>query len=71
MSESIKFLLWSNKHSKWWKASAAGYTDDVAQAGRYLLGDALVIVTKAAYHGRVDQATVMIAEPAELAGGGC
>lgn len=69
MSE-IRFLLWSNKHSKWWRASARGYTDDIAEAGRYLMGDAIVIVTRAAYHGRVDQATVMIVEPAELADGG-
>lgn len=61
--EPILYLLWSNRHSKWWAANANGYADTIEQAGRYLLGDALAIVARSANHGSVDKATVMIAEP--------
>lgn len=31
----MKYLIWSNEHSKWWRADGAGYTETLEEAGRY------------------------------------
>lgn len=30
-----EFLIWSEEHRRWWKPGSRGYTDLVAEAGRY------------------------------------
>lgn len=30
-----EYVIWSHEHNKWWAANSSGYTDDLAQAGRY------------------------------------
>lgn len=35
------WLVWSNYHRAWWGPERAGYTREVAQAGRYTLAEAL------------------------------
>lgn len=37
------YLIWSNEHRAWWRPNSAGYTIQVADAGRYSLGEALSI----------------------------
>lgn len=66
------FLLWSNKHQMWWRSAACGYTDDIAEAGRYSEADAVERVARSAYHGDVSKVTCMVAAPENWtkAGGG-
>jgi hypothetical protein len=59
--ESLLFRLWSNRHQKWWKPSALGYTSDEAAAGLYALEDAIGYVTKSARSGVREHVTVMVA----------
>lgn len=40
-TENRVWLVWSNEHSAWWRADAAGYTYKVAEAGRYTEADAI------------------------------
>lgn len=35
------YMIWSNEHRAWWRPNAAGYTADIAQAGRYTRNDAV------------------------------
>lgn len=37
------YLVWSTKHSAWWRADRAGYTTSLAQAGRYGRDEAIDI----------------------------
>jgi hypothetical protein len=32
---SDKYLIWSNKHERWWGPNRSGYVNRVADAGRY------------------------------------
>lgn len=41
-----KWLIWSNEHRLWWRASAAGYTSNVDEAGRYTFAIALSYCNK-------------------------
>lgn len=59
----ISYLLWSNKHQAWWRPLALGYTEDMAEAGRYDELTALHYVCKSAHCGRLDQVTCMVAAP--------
>lgn len=34
------WLIWSNRHSAWWRANCCGYTQYVSGAGRYSLAEA-------------------------------
>lgn len=43
----LTWLIWSNEHSAWWKASRNGYTYNVREAGRYSLADAIKICSSA------------------------
>ena len=40
---SNQCLIWSFEHGKWWRANGAGYTDQLQEAGRYGLLQALQI----------------------------
>ena len=59
----MTFLLWSNKHQMWWRSAACGYTDDIAEAGRYSEADAMERVARSAYHGDLAKVTCMVAAP--------
>jgi hypothetical protein len=57
----LLFRLWSNRHQKWWKPSALGYTSDQAAAGLYTRDDAMEHVTKSALSGDREHVTLMVA----------
>lgn len=60
---AIPFLLWSNKHSAWWRPGARGYTADRAEAGRFTQAEALHYVLNSAYCGLLSSVTCMVAAP--------
>lgn len=37
------YLVWSNRRSAWWRADRAGYTAQIAEAGRYSRDEAISI----------------------------
>jgi hypothetical protein len=41
----VLYLIWSFEHRAWWGPDECGYTEDLAQAGRYSADDAGRIVT--------------------------
>lgn len=45
------YLLWSNKHRKWWRAGESGYADFIEEAGRYTKEEAERIVNKSTVNG--------------------
>jgi len=59
----IAYLLWSNKHAMWWRPNALGYTNDITEAGRYGVRQAIGHVVQSANHGRVEAVTCMVAAP--------
>lgn len=59
----ITYLLWSNKHSMWWRPRGRGYTDKLEEAGGYTQADAVEAVVRSSHSMRVDQVTVMVAAP--------
>lgn len=60
--DEVKFLLWSNKHQKWWLPDENGYTSDVDEAGRFSEWEAVRHVVKSAYAMDRAAATLMVAE---------
>jgi hypothetical protein len=60
---AVQYLLWSNKHSMWWRPGAQGYTKDRDEAGRYSQAEALERVLRSSYHGTVSMVTCMVAVP--------
>lgn len=44
------WLIWSNEHGAYWRAGRAGYTKDVAEAGRYSTKAAQAICREAGQH---------------------
>jgi len=62
MSE-IVYLLWSNKHSMWWRPASWGYTEDIDEAGRYSQDEAAERVIQSAQCGLLEQVTCMVAAP--------
>lgn len=63
MPKTITYLLWSNEHEGWHIAEKHGYTQDIAQAGRFSEGKALDAVVAAAHSGLRERAYVMVAAP--------
>lgn len=61
--DGVRYLLWSQRHAAWWKPSAAGYTDDVDEAGRFSETDAVRHVVASAQSGIRDKVTFMVAAP--------
>lgn len=47
MREGRVFLVWSNEHMAYWRENRSGYTDDLAQAGRYTEQEADTICLQA------------------------
>lgn len=39
----MKYLIWSNEHSAWWKPAGRGYTLKMAEAGTYSEAEAVDI----------------------------
>lgn len=62
MSE-IVYLLWSNKHSMWWRPASRGYTDNIDEAGRYSQDEAVRKVVASAQSGQLAHVTCMVAAP--------
>lgn len=58
----IMYLLWSNKHSAWWKPDAWGYTVDRAEAGRFSEEEAVGYVVSSSHCGLVSGVTCMVAD---------
>jgi hypothetical protein len=56
----VYFLLWSNKHSMWWRPDARGYTANVGEAG-LSASEAIDHVVQSSYHGELDKVTCMVA----------
>lgn len=44
---SVSYLIWSNEHRAWWRASSCGYTVHLAEAGRYSREQAISIASQA------------------------
>jgi hypothetical protein len=59
----LTYLLWSNKHSAWWRADARGYTYEQDQAGRYSEAEAIRYVVQSAQGGDLAKVTCMVAAP--------
>ena len=36
----MRYLIWSWEHDAWWRPARRGYTEDVAEAGRYTEAEA-------------------------------
>jgi hypothetical protein len=49
VSETPKYLIWSNEHVAWWRPESCGYTVSIADAGRYSRDDAMKICKGANY----------------------
>lgn len=60
---NLLYLLWSNKHNAWWKPGGWGYTEDIAEAGRFAEPDAVFNVKNSALCGIKDQVTCMVLAP--------
>lgn len=60
---TVVYLLWSQRHSAWWKPNAAGYTDQVDEAGRFSESDAVRYVVASAQSGIRDKVSFMVAAP--------
>jgi hypothetical protein len=58
--EGPPYLLWSNKHQKWWKPGGFGYTTSREEAGRFDREGAVHFVVQSADHGKVDSVTCMV-----------
>lgn len=57
-----EFLIWSEEHGRWWKASRWGYTSQIREAGRYSEGEAASIVNSANYGGRFHEIAIPVPE---------
>ncbi len=44
------WVIWSEEHAAWWGPERRGYTDSLAQAGRYPQEEALTIVAVANFY---------------------
>ncbi len=61
--DEIVYLLWSNKHSMWWRPNSLGYTEVEDEAGRYSRDEAINLVARSADCGVLAQVTCMVAAP--------
>jgi hypothetical protein len=50
----MKWLIWSNEHSAYWRPNSAGYTTFASAAGRYSQDEAIEICRNARSHGGDD-----------------
>jgi hypothetical protein len=57
---SERYLIWSNEHRAWWKASRHGYTTRTDKAGQFSFEQATEIVTKA---NRIKIEEIMVEAP--------
>ena len=48
----MRYLIWSREHYAYWKASKFGYTQSIAEAGRFSLREAEQICIEANKHHR-------------------
>jgi hypothetical protein len=61
VTDEIRYNLWSNKHSAWWKANAWGYTPDRAEAGSFTEEEAIGYVVRSSHSGLLTSVTCMVA----------
>jgi hypothetical protein len=47
------YLIWSFEHHAWWRPERQGYTDNMADAGRYTAREAGEIVTASIWNDEV------------------
>jgi hypothetical protein len=47
--QEMKWLIWSNEHTAWWRANHLGYCYSRAEAGRYTFEEACDVVKNANY----------------------
>ena len=54
----MRFLVWSNEHSSWWRPDRRGYTGSIDEAGRYDRAEAQEIVAGATLDGQLTYSRV-------------
>lgn len=57
-------LIWSEEHRRWWRPGWRGYTDQIAEAGRYTEEVAATIVRDANAQGQFHEIAIPV--PADL-----
>jgi hypothetical protein len=66
MDDDDAYLVWSNEHGAWWRPGEAGYTRNLAEAGRYSRDRALAIcrsaIPTALHIGAVAELPVRLAD---------
>jgi hypothetical protein len=68
----LDYVIWSFEHDAWWRPGGWGYTNHLAEAGRYTADDATRIVRKANVCTIHEQAfPVYVAEAYEQRGWHC
>lgn len=63
---SDAYVIWSFEHDAWWRRAKWGYTQELAEAGRYPKDEAESIVFKANRHVKTPHEQAMLLSTAEV-----